>query len=63
CGSFRPSTSKLPLYERQYAGEHKRMESAKQAGAALAYSESKATLEAMDKWLSDLRKVANGEAT
>ncbi len=39
------------------------MESAKQAGAALAYSESKATLEAMDKWLSDLRRVANGEAT
>ncbi|MEA5622131.1 integrase [Nostoc sp. UHCC 0251] len=63
CGSFRPSTSKLPLYERQYAGEHKRMESAKQGGAALAYEESKATLEAMDKWLSDLRKVANGEAT
>ncbi|WP_246163647.1 MULTISPECIES: hypothetical protein [Brasilonema] len=63
CGSFRPSTNKLPLYERQYAGEQKRMESAKQAGAALAYSESKATLEAMDKWLSDLRRVANGEAT
>lgn len=63
CSSFRPSTSKLPLYERQYAGEHKRMESAKQAGAALAYEESQATLEAMDKWLSDLRKVANDEAT
>jgi hypothetical protein len=39
------------------------MESAKQAGAALAYEESQATLEAMDKWLSDLRKVANDEAT
>lgn len=63
CGSFRPSTNKLPLYERQYAGEQKRMESAKEAGAALAYQESKATLEAMDKWLSDLRRVANGEAT
>lgn len=58
CGSFRPSTGKLPLYERQYAAEQKRMDSASEAGAELAYEEALATLEAMDIWLPDLRKEA-----
>ncbi len=60
CGSFCPSTSKLPLYERQYAGEKQRMEEADAAGAELAFEEAKSTVEAMDKWLPDLRGVANG---
>lgn len=60
CGSFCPSTSKLPLYERQYAGEKQRMEKADAAGAELAFEEAKSTVEAMDKWLPDLRGVANG---
>lgn len=59
CGSFCPSTAKLPLYKRQYAGEQQRMHSAQEAGASLAYEEVKATLEAMDKWLPDLRNLAN----
>ena len=60
CGSFCPSTSKLPLYERQYAGEKQRMEKADAAGAELAFEEAKSTVEAMDKWLPDLRGIANG---
>lgn len=60
CHSFCPSTGKLPFYERQYAGEQQRMEKAKEVEAELAYEEAKATLEAMDKWLPELRKLANG---
>lgn len=59
CNSFRPSTGKLPLYERQYAGEQQRLEEASSAGAELAYEEAKTTLEAMDKWLPQLRRIAN----
>ncbi|BAY86051.1 hypothetical protein NIES267_55570 [Calothrix parasitica NIES-267] len=59
CSSFRPSTSKLPLYERQYQGEQKRLAEAEKAGASLAFEEAKATIEAMDKWLSELRSLAN----
>lgn len=59
CHSFRPSTGKLALYEQQYAGEIQRMEEAQLAGAELAYEEAKATIEAMDTWLPQLRKVAN----
>ena len=60
CNSFRPSTGKLPLYERQYQGEQHRLTEAEQAGAELASEEAKATMEAMDKWLPELRKLANG---
>lgn len=60
CASFRPSTNKLPLYERQYAGEQQRMEEAKTKGVELAHEEAKTTLEAMDKWLPELRKLTNG---
>jgi hypothetical protein len=59
CSSFRPSTGKLPLYERQYAGEQKRLSDAKAAATELACEEAKATLEAMDKWLPELRRLAN----
>jgi integrase/transcription elongation factor Elf1 len=59
CNSFRPSTSKLPLYERQYVGEQERMQQAKEAEAELAYEEAKTTIEVMDKWLPELRKLAN----
>ncbi|MDJ0902874.1 MAG: hypothetical protein QNJ55_29145 [Xenococcus sp. MO_188.B8] len=60
CSSFRPSTGKLPLYERQYQGEQQRLTEAETAGAELASEEAKATIEAMDKWLPDLRRLANG---
>lgn len=59
CSSFRPSTGKLPLYERQYVGEQQRLEKASSAGAELAHEEAKTTLEAMDKWLPQLRRIAN----
>lgn len=61
CSSFRPSTSKLLLYEQQYAGEYERMQTAQGAGAELAYEEAKTTIEAMDKWLPELKKLANGD--
>lgn len=61
CSSFRPSTGKLPLYERQYQGEKQRLASAEQAGAELASEEAKATIEEMDKWLPELRRLADGE--
>ncbi len=60
CSSFRPSTAKLSLYERQYQGEQQRLTEAEKVGAELAFEEAKATIEAMDKWLPDLRKLANG---
>ena len=60
CSSFRPSTGKLPLYERQYAGEKKWLKEAQKAGAELACEEAKATVEAMDKWLPELRRLVNG---
>lgn len=60
CSSFRPSTGKLPLYERQYEGEQKRLAEAEKIGASLAYEEAKATIEAMDKWLPELKNLANG---
>ena len=59
CSSFRPSTGKLPLYERQYQGEKQRMEESQSAGEELAYEEAKTTVEAMDKWLPELRRLAN----
>jgi len=45
CGSFRP-TGKLPLYERQYAGEaaHRRSFD----WGRMALEEAKSTVEAMD---------------
>lgn len=60
CSSFRPSTGKLPLYERQYQGEQQRLAEAEQVGAELAQEEAKATIEAMDKWLPELKRLANG---
>lgn len=60
CGSFRPSTGKLPLYERQYEGESRRMEEAQATGAELAYEEAKATIEAMNTWLPQLQEEAGG---
>ena len=60
CSSFRPSTGKLPLYERQYQGEQQRLTEAEKVGAELASEEAKATIEAMDKWLPELRRLANG---
>ena len=62
CNSFRPSTAKLPLYERQYEGEQKRLVDAEKAGESgeLAFEEAKATIEAMDKWLPELRRLADG---
>ncbi|MBG1268561.1 integrase [Nostoc sp. WHI] len=60
CSSFRPSTAKLPLYERQYEGEQQRLTQAELAGAELAKEEAKATIEAMDKWLTELKNLANG---
>ncbi len=60
CSSFRPSTSKLFLYERQYEGEQQRLTEAETAGAELASEEAKATITAMDKWLPELRRLANG---
>ena len=60
CSSFRPSTGKLPLYERQYQGEQQRLTEAETAGAELASEEAKATITAMDKWLPELRRLANG---
>lgn len=59
CSSFRPSTAKLPLYERQYQGEQQRLTEAEKAGAELASEEAKATITAMDKWLPELRRLAN----
>lgn len=59
CSSFRPSTGKLSLYERQYAGEQQRMQQASSASAELAYEEAKITVEAMDKWLPQLRRIVN----
>ena len=60
CSSFRPSTGKLPLYERQYQGEKQRLTEAEKVGAELAQEEAKATMTAMDKWLPELRKLTNG---
>ena len=60
CSSFRPSTGKLPLYERQYEGEQQRLAEAETVGAELASEEAKATISAMDKWLPELRRLANG---
>ena len=60
CSSFRPSTDKLPLYERQYQGEQQRLAEAQQVDAELVQEEAKATIEAMDKWLPELRSIANG---
>ncbi|VEP18267.1 transposase [Hyella patelloides LEGE 07179] len=60
CSSFRPSTGKLPLYERQYQGEQQRLTEAEKVGAELAQEEAKATMTAMDKWLPELRRLANG---
>ncbi|EAZ89702.1 tyrosine-type recombinase/integrase [Crocosphaera chwakensis] len=60
CSSFRPSTGKLPLYERQYHGEQQRLTDAEKAGAELASEEAKATIEAMNKWLPELRRLADG---
>ncbi|MDJ0575365.1 MAG: site-specific integrase [Xenococcaceae cyanobacterium MO_234.B1] len=61
CSSFRPSTAKLPLYERQYQGEQQRLAQAKKAGASaeVIAEEAKETIEAMDKWLRELRKLAD----
>jgi hypothetical protein len=59
CGSFRPSTGKLPLYERQYNGEVQRMTEAQGSGAELAYEEAKATVEAMNTWLPQLREMTD----
>ena len=59
CSSFRPSTAKLPLYERQHEGEQLRLIEAEQSGAELAVEEAKATLAAMDIWLPELRRLAN----
>lgn len=61
CKSFCPSTDKLPLYERQYGGEKQRMQTAKDSGSELAYEESQAVVKAMDKWLPDLRELADGK--
>ena len=58
CNSFRPSTGKLPLYERQYEGEQQRLTEAKTSGAELASEEAKATITAMDKWLPELRRLS-----
>ncbi len=58
--SFRPSTIKLPLYERQYQGEQQRLEEAIKAGAELAQEEAQATIEAMDKWLPELKRLELG---
>ena len=60
CSSFRPSTGKLPLYERQYDGEQQRLTEAQKVGAELASEKAKATIEAMDKWLPELRSLTNG---
>lgn len=60
CSSFRTSTAKLHLYERQYEGEQQRLTEADNSGAELAFEEAKATIEAMDKWLPELRRLANG---
>lgn len=59
CSSFRPSTGKLPLYERQYQGEKQRMKESQSVGEELAYEEAKTTVDAMEKWLPKLRKVAD----
>lgn len=42
-------------------GEYERMQTAQGAGAELAYEEAKTTIEAMDKWLPELKKLANGD--
>lgn len=60
CSSFRPSTAKLPLYERQYQGEQQRRTEAEKTSAELAAEEAKSTLEAMDKWLPEVRRLADG---
>jgi integrase len=60
CSSFRPSTAKLSLYERQYKGEQQRLTEAQKVGAELASEEARSTVEAMNKWLPELRRLANG---
>ena len=60
CSSFRPSTAKLSLYERQYEGEQQRLTESKKAGAELASEEARSTIEAMNKWLPELRRLADG---
>ncbi len=60
CSSFLPSTGKLVLYERQYQGEQQRLIEAEAAGAELAQEEARSTIKAMDRWLPELRKLANG---
>jgi len=59
CSSFRPSTNKLPLYERQYQGEKQRLAEAEKIDASLAVEEAKATIEAMEKWLPELKRLAD----
>jgi transcription elongation factor Elf1/integrase len=59
CSSFRPSTAKLPLYERQYQGERQRLIEAEKSGAELTKEEAKSILAAMDKWLPELGRLAN----
>ena len=60
CSSFHPSTAKLPLYERQYQGEQKRLAEAKEVGSELAAEEAKSILDAMDTWLPQLRELDRG---
>ena len=43
-------------------GEKQRLAEAEKVGAHLAQEEAKATIEAMDKWLPELRRLANGKA-
>ena len=59
CKSFVASTDKLPLYERQYKREQKRLVEAKEVGAELIELEAKHIIEEMDRWLPKLRKMAN----
>lgn len=59
CKSFVASTEKLPLYERQYEREQKRLAEAREAGAGLMELEAKHIIEEMDIWLPELRKIAN----
>ena len=59
CKSFVASTDKLPLYERQYKREQQRLVEAKEVGAELIELEAKHIIEEMDRWLPELRKMAN----
>ncbi|NJM90509.1 MAG: hypothetical protein HC847_28655 [Hydrococcus sp. RU_2_2] len=52
--------SQLSLYERQYEGEQQRLTEAQKVGAELASEEARSTVEAMNKWLPELRRLANG---